>query len=70
MDSGSLLDLVSSIDLGSLIDPLALLDGLIGAVFAAVGNIIDVLPAGSSAVAGSLNEILGSVGDLGPVEAP
>ncbi|RVW04641.1 hypothetical protein [Rhodococcus spongiicola] len=68
MDTGSLLDLVSSVDLGSLSDPengglLQLLNGAIDAVFGFIGDVINLWPTASSAAAGSINDVLGSVGN-------
>lgn len=64
MDTASLIDIVTSVDVGSMVPPLALLNGLVDAVFKVVGDAIAVWPAGSSAVAGSIQAGLGSFGGL------
>lgn len=62
MDTGSLIGLVTSVDVGSLVGPTDLLNSLVNAVFEVVGDLIAVWPAGSAASAGSIQSILGSIG--------
>jgi len=64
VDTGSLIDLITSVDVGSLIEPLGLLNGVANAVFKVVGDAIAVWPAGSAATNGSIQAVLGSVGGL------
>ncbi|WP_127918346.1 hypothetical protein [Prescottella agglutinans] len=65
MDTGSLVDLVTSVDVGSLAAPIGNgLNGIVNAIFNVVGGVIALWPAGSSAVAGSLDAALGSVGTV------
>ncbi|NKZ76894.1 hypothetical protein GTA28_08425 [Rhodococcus hoagii] len=63
MDTGSLVDLVTSVDVGSLEAPIFNgLNGIVNAIFNVVGDVIALWPAGSSGIAGSLDGGLGSVG--------
>lgn len=64
MDTGSLIDLVTSVDLGSLQPPIAALVVPIDAIFRVIGNAIAVWPAGSTAANGSVDAVLGSVGTV------
>lgn len=64
MDTASLIDMVTSVDLGSLTAPLTLFNDAVNAVFNVVGGAIAVWPAGSTAVAGSIEAGLGSLGGL------
>jgi hypothetical protein len=63
VDTGSLVDLVTSVDVGSLAAPFGNgLNGIVNAIFDIVGDAIALWPAGSSGVAGSLEAGLSSVG--------
>ena len=64
MDTGSLVSLITSVDVGSLLQPVELLNGLVNAVFKVVGDLIAIWPAGSTAANGSVQAVLGSVGGL------
>ena len=61
MDTGSLVDLLTSVDFMSLAAPYQQVTELIASLFGVVGEIIPLWPAGSSGVAGSLQGIVGSV---------
>ncbi|BCN70387.1 hypothetical protein RE943_38600 [Prescottella equi] len=62
MNTGSLVDLITSVDVTSSYDfvtgPVV---GLVNSLFAVVGNVIGLWPVGSADAAGSLQDILGSV---------
>lgn len=64
MDTGSLIDLVTSVDVGSLVGPTDLLGGVVNAVFKVVGDAIAMWPTGSAAAAGSIQAGLGSIGGV------
>ncbi|MDH6280109.1 hypothetical protein [Prescottella agglutinans] len=64
MNTASLIDLVTSVDVGSMVTPLNLLNDAVNAVFKVVGDAIAVWPAGSTAAAGSIQAGLGSLGGL------
>lgn len=64
MDTGSLIDLVTSVDLGSLQPPIADLIIPINAIFKVIGDAISVWPSGSYAANSSVDAVLGSVGTV------
>ncbi|BCN50599.1 hypothetical protein [Prescottella equi] len=61
MDTGSLVDLVTSVDIGSLGPAYQQVGALIASLFDVVGDLIGLWPAGSAGAAGSLQGIVGSV---------
>ncbi|GAB2633009.1 hypothetical protein GCM10027068_10170 [Prescottella soli] len=64
MDTGSLVNLITSVDVGSLIPVLAPLQDLSNALFKAIGDVIALWPAGSAVSNSSIQAALGSVGGL------
>ncbi|WP_137723010.1 hypothetical protein [Prescottella subtropica] len=62
MDTGSLVDLVTSVDLGSLTDPIASMKDVVDALFKVVGDVIGLWPAGSGAANGSVDALLTGLG--------
>lgn len=62
MNTGSLVDLLTSVDLTPMgefiIGPVV---DLVNSLFGVVGNVIALWPAGSTGAAGSLQDIVGSV---------
>lgn len=64
MDSGSLIQLIGSVDVGSLAAPIRSLMGVVDAVSGIVDSIITVWTTGSAGAAGSIQTILGSVGGM------
>ncbi|MDH6676882.1 hypothetical protein M2284_001080 [Rhodococcus sp. LBL1] len=64
MDTGSLVTLITSVDVGSLKPPLELLNGVVNAVFKVVGDAIAIWPAGSAAANGSIQAVFGSLGGI------
>lgn len=62
MDTGSLVDLLTSVDVIPLADIIVgPVVQLVNSMFSVVGNVIALWPAGSAAGAGSLQDVLGSV---------
>lgn len=62
MDTGSLVDLITSVDVQPLADFfLGPVLNLANSVFGVVGNVIALWPAASSGAAGSLQDVVGSV---------
>ncbi|WP_305093054.1 hypothetical protein [Prescottella sp. R16] len=62
MDTGSLVDLITSVDIGSLTEPINSLTGVVDAVFKVIGGVIGVWPAGSTAANGSVDALLTALG--------
>lgn len=61
MDTGSLVDLLTSVDVFSVSPAWMQLGELISSVFGVVGDAIGLWPTGSAGAAASLQNILGSV---------
>lgn len=62
MDTGSLVDLITSVDVNTSIEIFTgPVRSLSDAMFEIVGNVIALWPTGSTAVAGSLQDVVGSV---------
>lgn len=62
MDTGSVLDIVTSVDLGSVVNPMYELNAVIQNAFRVVTAALFAWTSGSAAVAGSLDTLLGSAG--------
>lgn len=62
MDTGSILDLVTSFDAASMTDPILGLNGVVDAIIDTIVSAISIWPAGSVAANGSLDGLFGSIG--------
>ena len=61
MDTGSLIELIGSVDAGSLAAPITSFTGIIAAVSDMIDSVITIWTTGSAEASGSIQSILGSV---------
>lgn len=65
MDTGSLVHLLTSVNIGSLVPPITSMKSVVDALFAVVGDVIGIWPAGSGAANTSVQAIFTGLGSAG-----